>query len=78
MNQNLQTRRRIYSKIGMLKENPVSHGSVGLRGTKEEIFRIRIGDYRFLYEVDSVVEIIGISKLIKMTSSLICRFFISL
>jgi mRNA interferase RelE/StbE len=52
----------------MLKENPVPHGSVRLRGTKEEIFRIRVGDYRVLYEIDDIVEIIGIIKIGKRSN----------
>jgi Cytotoxic translational repressor of toxin-antitoxin stability system len=57
---NLKTRSRIFSKIEKLKENPIPHGSKRIKGTRDEIFRIRIGEYRVLYEVDKVVEIIAI------------------
>lgn len=49
---NLKTRSRIFSKIEKLKENPIPHGSKRIKGTRDEIFRIRIGEYRVLYEVD--------------------------
>jgi len=51
-----------------LKENPLPHGSIRIKGTKEDIFRIRVGDYRILYEVDHGVEIIGIIKIGKRSN----------
>ena len=63
-----RTRQRIFSKIEKLKVNPVPRGSIKLRGTKEEIFRIRVGDFRILYEVDNGVEIIGIIKIGKRSN----------
>lgn len=65
---NLRTRKRIYSKIENLKENPVPRGAIRIKGTKEEIFRIRVGEYRILYEVDHGVEIIGIIKIGKRSN----------
>ena len=68
MNMDLKTRSRIFSKIEKLKDDPIPHGSIKLRGTKEDIFRIRVGDYRVLYEVDNGVEIIGIIKIGKRSN----------
>ena len=68
MSLDLKTRRRIFSKIDKLKDNPIPHGSIKLRGTKEDVFRIRIGDYRILYEVANGVEIIGIIKIGKRSN----------
>jgi len=51
-----------------LKEDPIPHGSVRIKGTKEEIFRIRVGEYRILYEVDQGVKIIGIIKIGKRSN----------
>jgi len=41
---------------------------VRIKGTKEEIFRIRVGEYRILYEVDQGVKIIGIIKIGKRSN----------
>ena len=68
LNLNLSTRRRIFTKIETLKENPLPHGSIRIKGTKEDIFRVRVGDYRILYEVDHGVEIIEIIKIGKRSN----------
>lgn len=68
MDLNLRTRKRIYSKIEKLKEDPITRGVIRIKGTKEEIFRIRVGEYRILYEVDHGVEIIGIIKIGKRSN----------
>jgi len=68
MNLNLRTRKRVYSKIENLKENPVPRVAIRIKGTKEEIFRIRVGEYRILYEVDHGVKIIGIIKIGKRSN----------
>lgn len=60
---NLKTRSRIFSKIEKLKENPTPHGSKRIKGTRDELFRIRIGEYRVLYEVDKGVEIIAVIRI---------------
>ena len=41
---------RIINKIKTLTTNPVPHNSVRIIG-EERTFRIRIGDYRVLYEI---------------------------
>jgi mRNA interferase RelE/StbE len=43
---------RILKKIDTLKENPVQHDSKVVEGYNEKLFRIRVEDYRILYEVD--------------------------
>lgn len=63
-----KSRSRIFAKIEKLKENPVPRGAIRIKGTKEEIFRIRVGDYRILYEVDTEVKIIGIIKIGKRSN----------
>ena len=42
--------RRIHSKIEKLKKEPFPNGSEKLEGN-EELFRIRSGDYRVIYQV---------------------------
>ncbi|MBN1168067.1 MAG: type II toxin-antitoxin system RelE/ParE family toxin [Methanospirillaceae archaeon] len=68
LNLNIQIRKRIFLKIETLKEDPMPHGSVRIKGTKEEIFRIRVGEYRILYEVDHGIEIIDIIKIGKRSN----------
>ncbi len=58
-----ELRKRIIDKIDKLKENPISHDSKFVAGFKEKLYRIRIGDYRVLYEVDHEGKIIGIVKI---------------
>ncbi len=46
----LDVRRRIASKINGLAQNPFPPGIVKLAG-EESAYRIRIGDYRVIYDV---------------------------
>ena len=55
---------RIIEKIELLKDNPVIHDSKKVIG-EDKVFRIRIGDYRVLYEVDWSNKIILIDKIDK-------------
>ena len=60
---NLST--RILNKIEQLKDNPVQHDSKIVEGYAESIYRVRVGDYRILYEVDYKGKLIGIVKIEK-------------
>ena len=60
---NLST--RILTKIEQLKENPIQHDSKVVEGYAESMYRVRVGDYRTLYEVDYKGNLIGIVKLEK-------------
>ena len=42
---------KLKQALDKLAENPRPHGAKRLQGTKEEIYRIRVGDYRVLYEI---------------------------
>jgi mRNA interferase RelE/StbE len=44
-----EAQQRIRPKINALAQNPYPHGTKKLKG--ENAFRIRIGDYRIIYEV---------------------------
>ncbi|MBU4246656.1 MAG: type II toxin-antitoxin system RelE/ParE family toxin [Nanoarchaeota archaeon] len=57
--------KRIIRKIEELGTEPVIHDTKMLEGYKEKLFRVRIGDYRILYEVDYKLNIIGIVKIDK-------------
>lgn len=55
---------RIIKKIDLLKIDPVPHDSVKVVG-EERTFRVRVGDYRLLYEVRWNEKILLISKIDK-------------
>ena len=55
---------RIIEKIEILKNDPVPHDSKRVVG-EDRTFRIRIGDYRVLYEVDWNKNLILIGKIDK-------------
>ncbi|KAF5410404.1 MAG: hypothetical protein C5S43_04800 [Candidatus Methanocomedens sp.] len=52
-------------KIEKLKHDPISHDSKIVEGYSEKLFRVRVGDYRILYEVDYNGNLIGIIKIDK-------------
>ena len=49
-NLSLPVRKRILSKLLLLKENPLPKGALKLKGGVD-VYRIRVGDYRVLYKV---------------------------
>mgnify|MGYP001567982839 FL=1 len=57
--------KRIFKKIEELKIKPFLHDSKIVEGYKEKLFRVRVGDYRILYEVNHANKIIGIVKIDK-------------
>lgn len=56
---------RIIKKIEELMHNPFPQGIKSVEGYKEKIFRVRVGDYRILYEVDHKDNFLGIVKIDK-------------
>ena len=56
---------RILIKIEKLKHDPISHDSKIVEGYSEKLFRVRVGDYRVLYEIDYKGNLIGIVKIDK-------------
>ncbi|MFH0874523.1 MAG: type II toxin-antitoxin system RelE/ParE family toxin [archaeon] len=63
-----QLQLRILEKIELLKNEPIGHDSKSVKGFKEKLFRVRVGDFRILYEVDHNNKIIGIVKIDKRSS----------
>jgi len=59
--------KRVIEKIEKLKENPIIHDTKTVEGSKG-LFRVRVGDYRILYEVDYRNNSIGIIKIDKRPS----------
>lgn len=56
--------RRIISRIETLGNQPIQRDAKKLQGF-EGIFRVRVGDYRILYEIDYQNNLIGIVKIDK-------------
>ena len=57
--------KRIFSKIEELRATPVIHDTKSIHGYGEKLFRVRVGDYRILYEIDYSTKMIGIVKIDK-------------
>lgn len=55
--------KKIVPEIDKLEEEPRPQGSKKLKGTEEEIWRIRIGDYRVIYQIDEGIKIVEIRKI---------------
>ncbi len=53
--------RRIDAKIRTLAEDPRPHGVEKLAG-EPEVYRVRVGDYRILYQIDDAVLIVLIVR----------------
>ena len=56
---------RLMNKIEELKITPILRETVIVVGYKERTYRVRVGDYRILYEVDKKLNLIGIVKVDK-------------
>ncbi len=56
--------KRLTEKMEKLRENPIIHDTKAVEGSKG-LFRVRVGDYRILYEVDYRNNLIGIIKIDK-------------
>ena len=56
--------KRVIEKIEKLRKAPIIHDTKTVEGSKG-LFRVRVGDYRILYEVDYRNNLIGIIKIDK-------------
>lgn len=54
---------RIVKVIEGLSENPRPHGSKKLEGQKETLWRVRTGDYRIIYFIEDVIQIVEIRRI---------------
>lgn len=57
--------KRILAKIEVLCQQPVLHDTKIIEGYQEKLYRVRVGDYQILYEVNYKENIIGIVKIDK-------------
>lgn len=53
--------RRVSDRISRLAENPRPPGSEKLKG-EEDLYRIRVGDYRVLYEIDDEARAVWVAR----------------
>lgn len=54
---------QIIKAIDELAENPRPHGCKKLKGEMEYMWRIRVGNYRVLYQIDDGLRIVEIRKI---------------
>ena len=54
--------KKVTHEIYQLAGNPRPTGSKKLKGSSENLWRIRIGDYRVVYLIEDTVKIIDIRK----------------
>ena len=57
--QNKKTQRRLIKRIRALGENPIPKDSRKLR---DNIYRVRVGDYRIIYEVRKKLLVVLVAK----------------
>lgn len=57
-------RQRVDAKILALADQPRPDGVVKLKGTKGDLWRIRVGVFRVLYGVDDASKIIEIARVL--------------
>lgn len=53
---------RISTAIDGLKEQPRPPGCIKLQG-REELWRIRVGDYRIIYAIDDMIRIVDVRRI---------------
>ncbi len=61
--------KRLFNKIENLMKEPIMHDSKFIQGYKEKIYRVRVGDYRILYEIDYENNKLGIIKIDKRSKA---------
>ncbi len=53
---------RLAAALDGLKEQPRPAGCIKLQG-REELWRIRVGDFRIIYTIDDVVRIVDVRRI---------------
>lgn len=53
---------RISNALDGLKEQPRPQGCIKLQG-QEELWRIRVGDYRIIYTIDDTIKIVDVRRI---------------
>lgn len=55
--------KRISKEVDALSINPRPQGSKKLKGTDENLWRVRVGDYRVIYEIADEIRVIDIRRI---------------
>ncbi|MEQ8478729.1 type II toxin-antitoxin system RelE/ParE family toxin [Fulvivirga sp.] len=55
--------KKLAASIDQLELDPRPDGSKKLKGSNENLWRIRIGDYRVIYLIEDVIKIVEIRKI---------------
>jgi len=50
----------ITESIQRLSENPRPAGCTKLKGSRENLWRIRVGNYRVVYHIDDIIKIVNV------------------
>lgn len=53
----------ITKSIEQLSDNPRPAGCKKLKGSKEDLWRIRVGNYRVIYLIEDIVRIVNVRKI---------------
>jgi len=59
----VKTNQQITKSIDTLSVNPRPIGCKKLKGEKEEMWRIRVGNYRVLYTIEDKIKVVEIRKI---------------
>ena len=54
---------RLIKKLEELRANPINSDTKTIEGYKEKLFRVRVGDFRILYEIDYKTNKLGIIRI---------------
>jgi mRNA interferase RelE/StbE len=55
--------KRVYAKAKELESNPRPVGCKKLVGEKEDLWRVRVGDYRIVYTINDSVFVVDIRRI---------------
>ena len=55
--------RKVGGAIDKLAENPRPDGVKKLKSSEEDLYRIRVGDYRIVYGIEDEIKIVDIRKI---------------
>lgn len=55
--------KKIQKTIDKLAKEPRPPGVKKLKGTIEDLYRIRVGDYRMVYVIDDIIRLVDIRKI---------------
>jgi mRNA interferase RelE/StbE len=57
-----QVVRKIDTTIIKLGENPRPPGVKKMKGVSEDLYRIRVGDYRIIYSIEDVIKLVDVRQ----------------